>query len=195
MDSGLRPFEYTSRSVLQQKVEHADREQEEHHIVEAEHQHPATQVLRSSLEAEQRLGGLGGGNQEGHKQRQQQDRHYQLPRTRLGGERGHQRSHGGQAEVGQQQHQEQLGHGVQQVGAQKQQGEGGQRDHLERHQEDKQRASLGHEQGRAIHRRQQQAIDAALLALGREQPHHRDHGGQQQGHPEHPGGQRAVDLV
>ena len=80
------------------------------------------------------------------------------------------------------------------VGPEQQQPEGGHRDDLDRGQEAEQRQRLGHQQRRAVDRRQQEPVEPALLVVGDEQAAGPEHGGEQQRHPQHAGGEIAVDL-
>ena len=66
---------------------------------------------------------------------------------------------------------------------------------LDRGQEAEQHRRLGHEQRGAVDRRQQEAVEAALLALGHEQARDAEHGREQQRHPQHPGRQLALDRA
>ena len=54
---------------------------------------------------------------------------------------------------------------------------------------------LGDEHRRAVDRGEQERVEAALLALGDEQPVDAEHRGEQQRHPQHAGGEVAVERV
>src|SRR5207249_4128351 len=75
------------------------------------------------------------------------------------------------------------------------QAEGGQRDELDRGQEEQQGGGLGDEQRGAVDRREQHALDAALLALRGEQAAHAEHRGEQERDPQDAGRYVALDRV
>ena len=95
-DSGTRPFEYISPRAGSRRPLRR----------EARTPHRKGPAARASGRdppvpgpGAERLGGLGAGDQHRHEQRQQQQRHDQLARARLGGQRRHQRAHRGHAHV------------------------------------------------------------------------------------------------
>ena len=76
-----------------------------------------------------------------------------------------------------------------------QQRERRQRDELDDAQKAQQRHGLGDEHRGAVDRCEQEAVEAALLVLGDEQPVDAEDRGEQQRHDEHAGGEVAGDAV
>ena len=81
---------------------------------------------------------------------------------------------------------EQLGQRAAEARSEQQEAERRHGHELDRHEEEEQAAALARKSAGAVHRGQQEGVDPALLALGRVEPGHADHRGQQQGDPEHP---------
>ena len=77
---------------------------------------------------------------------------------------------------------------------QEEEGEDRHGDQLEDDEVDDQSARLGREQDGAVDRRQADQVEAALLALGDEQPVDREQGREEQRRDQHPGGQLAVQA-
>ena len=139
--------------------------------------------------SEQRRGRPRAGDHDRHEQRQPEQRAQQVSSPCADRERRHERAYGRDAEVAEHQHPDQVRQRLADGGAEQQQSEGGNRHELEHDEVGEQRERLGEQQRRAVHRREQEPVEAALLALGHEQPVDAQHGREQQRHPEDPGGQ------
>ena len=89
-------------------------------------------------------------------------------------------------------HGEQLGQRLPGGGPSSSTAKAGHRDELDGDEEARAARRLGDEQRRAVDRREQEAVEAALLVLGDEQAVDAEHGGEQQRHPQHAGGEVAL---
>ena len=145
--------------------------------------------------SEQRRRGLRGRDDHRDQQRQREQGHEQVARAGLDGERADQRADHGHAGVGQDEHEDEARDCAEaRRRAEQQQCERGHGDDLQRDEEGEQAQRLGDEQRRAVDGRQQEAVEPALLVVCDEQAAGPEHRREQQRHPQHAGGEVAVDL-
>jgi hypothetical protein len=186
---------YTEATVLQEEVEDGERQQTEDEIIEPEHQQPLRWDRLSAAAREQRSGRPCGADDHRQQQRQTEQWDQQLARPRLRRQPRHQCRRDGDADVGEQEHEQQSRHGVAATWAQQQQVEGRYRDELDSDEEAAEGERLGDVDRGAVDRRQQQPVERAALGLGDEQAVGAQHRGEQHRHPQYAGGERAVDAV
>ena len=182
------------RSVLQQEVIDGVSDQEENHIVEGQDRQPfGDPVVRRPPCSEQRLRRAGGGDHHRHQQGQEHQRHQQIARARVRGDRRHHHTGGRQADVGEQQDARERRQPRPRV--EEEDPEHGQGDRLQHQQVDDQRRRLGRSERRAVDGRQADRVEAALVALGDEQPVDGEDGREQDRRQQHPGGEAAAQLA
>ena len=131
---------------------------------------------------------------DGHQQRQREQRPEQVARTSAHRHRRDQRADRGDAEVAERERREQAGQRLAQGGAEQEQPERRHRDQLQHEQVGEQRDRLGDQQRGAVHGREQEAVEAALVGVGDEQAVDAEHRGEQQGHPQDAGRLLAADA-